>query len=499
MLIINKKTNSPSLSVKKFKQILVRKNLNVPAWKDCFLKVSLFMAFVLGGNSLVRAQFLPGFETSNYNGITGVYSNPANAVNVYKWDVHLAGMDIATGNKNARIKLSRLGDDNYLRNSLTATEASNDGMLSLAVPAVGFQYRINKKSALAFTTRGRILANASGIQPALVNAIADGVNAHTKFPYSFPAADVSRLNATALTDYALSWATDLFQQGPHYVKAGITLKYVAAVSNIGIQAGLTGQLDEDSHGAYMSPANGSIAVRSGGEAFIDDLTIGRFFKANGGGMGVDLGLQYEYRPQNWAGANGKPGKSHGQMPYLIKLGAALLSVGNLKYQAQEANSKSYDVHIPSTEKFYLSAFDGTGIGDLSAVLDKYPQYFTNTGGTRGSYKIKLPATLQLSADYNMGHGFFVNGEAAIGLNGNNDWSQVKTFNYYAITPRYEGRDIGFFLPVAYQQMIGLTVGAALHFGPLYLGSGSILSLLADGSRQADAFVGVRFGGLLSKK
>jgi len=56
------------------------------------------------------AQDLPGFKTSNYNGVIGVYSNPANvAQNNYRWDVNLFSFGVGVGNNNASWRALKLG------------------------------------------------------------------------------------------------------------------------------------------------------------------------------------------------------------------------------------------------------------------------------------------------------------------------------------------------------------------------------------------------------
>jgi hypothetical protein len=53
--------------------------------------------------------------------------------------------------------------------------------------------------------------------------------------------------------------------------------------------------------------------------------------------------------------------------------------------------------------------------------------------------------------------------------------------------------------VSYSQLSKLNAGASFRVGPLYVGSGSVLSALLGSSHQLDGFVGVRFGGLQKRK
>ncbi|GAB1462258.1 hypothetical protein [Pedobacter sp.] len=73
---------------------------------------SFFLTTILAGFSLnLCAQELPGFRTSNYNGVLGVFSNPANASqNNYKWDVNFLSLGVGIGNNNASFGLKNLSD-----------------------------------------------------------------------------------------------------------------------------------------------------------------------------------------------------------------------------------------------------------------------------------------------------------------------------------------------------------------------------------------------------
>jgi hypothetical protein len=67
------------------------------------------------------------------------------------------------------------------------------------------------------------------------------------------------------------------------------------------------------------------------------------------------------------------------------------------------------------------------------------------------------------------------------------------YSSFTLTPRYEGRKFGFFLPVNYNSLTKMNAGISLRLGPVFIGSGSIITALLGTSRQVDAHFGVRFG------
>jgi hypothetical protein len=141
------------------------------------------------------------------------------------------------------------------------------------------------------------------------------------------------------------------------------------------------------------------------------------------------------------------------------------------------------------------------VDDFKDTLKKYPQFFTEDASTESeNYKVSLPGTLQLDVDYHLRGGLYANFALQLALTGNGD----KPFNnqYYnavTITPRFESRRFGFYLPLGYNGLTQFTGGASLRVGNLFIGSGSVLSAAVGSSKQADIFMGVHFGSLQKNK
>src|SRR4051812_14790738 len=86
----------------------------------------LFFAFMLAGRISLAQDFL-GVQSSNYSGLIGIYSNPANiADNRMKVDVVLTGSYLHVDNNYIGAKRSALGYTGRLLdpNSLKLTDSS---------------------------------------------------------------------------------------------------------------------------------------------------------------------------------------------------------------------------------------------------------------------------------------------------------------------------------------------------------------------------------------
>lgn len=68
----------------------------------------------------------------------------------------------------------------------------------------------------------------------------------------------------------------------------------------------------------------------------------------------------------------------------------------------------------------------------------------------------------------------------------------RIINSVVATPRLESKWLSLYLPVSLRQYDGLAMGAGLRFGPLSVGSGSVISnYFGDSSKTTDIFVGLK--------
>lgn len=100
------------------------------------MKISTLTILLFAFSLSVVAQDLPGFKTSSYNGVLGVFNNPANAAqNNYRWDFNLFSANINVGNNNASFNLKKLGEitqSDSLINQLIGTEGkASNGLLGV--------------------------------------------------------------------------------------------------------------------------------------------------------------------------------------------------------------------------------------------------------------------------------------------------------------------------------------------------------------------------------
>ena len=309
-----------------------------------------------------------------------------------------------------------------------------------------------------------------------------------------------RLNANAWSEYGFSLARVISDKGKHFFKAGATFKYLAGAANSYINiAGLNGTLNEDRtrQDNYLSNTTGRIATGFGGVR-ISDFEPEQLTKMESTGFGTDLGFVYEFRPDHddYRKTDGS-GWQRGRNKYKFKVALALLDLGKIKYEKDMQRSGAYNIDISGNERFYLSDLNDVDIDDYKDFFDSKPQYFTaDNSNSESTYNVSLPSTLQLDLDYHLHRGWYVSLASQVSLiNSANKPFNSSYYNGLTLTPRYEGKGIGLYVPISYSSLTHFNAGASLRLGPLFVGSGSLLTAMLSNSKQADVFIGLRLGGL----
>jgi outer membrane protein OmpA-like peptidoglycan-associated protein len=456
------------------------------------------------------AQDFPGYRTGNYNGVNGVFFNPANVVDSrYRWDVNLLSISANVGSNNAEYRVKDIGNmfknDSTLMNQLFPSSGKPTnalGNVALNLPSVMFN--INSKNSMAVTTRFRALVNADDVDSRLVNAIR---NNQIDFGngYTVQSNTNSRLNVNGWGEVGLTYGHVFMDKGKHFFKAGITPRYIWGVGNDYARINnLTGTLKTGNDGdTYLNgPASGTFGVGSGGLHIDKNMGINELTQVNGKGWGGDIGFVYEFRPDYAQFKNADGSWMRDKTKYKLKIGASLLDYGKIKFDRNMDASGGYNVNVPTGVGYDLANLKGNNIGDIKKSIDETGgAYFTkNANEQSATYKVSLPTTVQLDVDYRVANHFYVNAMGILSTVKNNDKVyNSKYYNSITVTPRYEGRVFDFYLPVSYNALTKFNAGAGFRVGPVFAGTGSGLSALITKSKQADVYFGVHLGILHKAK
>ena len=463
------------------------------------MKIKILLLISLSIPAITFSQSFNGYRSGNYTGVNGVFFNPANiADSRFRWDVNLFGVNAGVANNTATFNfktISKLNDDNIDSILLNGNKDKFSAAANIDILGPSFMFNASKNLSFALTTRFRTLVNAEDIDTKLIKSINDNTD-DVAFPYNINSTNNQKIIGNGFADIGLSAAMVLSNSKQNFLKAGVSVKYLGGVSNNFININnINGTIDEDAlppNDLFLTDANGRIALGHGG-VDLENADIGDILAFKSNGIGADIGFVYEYRPDYASKTERYDNK------YKLKIGVALLDIGAIKYvKSSDQFNADYTLNVPGASKLYLKDFEDKNYDEIKTYMDNSP-FFTNNATDNESYSVSLPTILQGNIDYNISGNFYadISGQFSVTKRTTNTNSYHPTS--VTLTPRYEGKVFGVYLPLNYNSISSFNAGVGVKAGPLYFGSGSIINTLVSNSKQADFYIGMHVGMLHKPK
>ncbi|MEO8934255.1 MAG: DUF5723 family protein, partial [Xanthomarina sp.] len=450
------------------------------------MKKIIFTSLLIVTSLYTKAQSYTGFLTDNYSGVNSVIANPANITDSrFKTDINVVGLSVFGGNDYYGVNIldAIKADYDFDLSANKSPSANNNIGFNVDILGPSFMFNINQKSSLAVFTRARSIVNVNEINGMTIDAI----NENESDDYYINEGDFNIIGH-AWAEVGITYARELLNKDQHYLKGGLTLKYLQGAGSAYVN-GKNLVIDYEADGTPLPNGGTTGSITSTGQ-----LTYGRFdefdnedyeFKLpkKSNGLGADLGFVYEWRPNyvdyTTTTANGSSYVSKHENKYKLKLGLSITDIGKIKYK--EGLEEVFNVN-----GINVSEDDINNEDDFNGVLNNI---YSLTNSKTG-YKINLPTALHFTADWNFDKGFYVNLNTDLSLTSKNKTNVNHISNIVSLTPRFESKWFSFYLPLSMVQYNGFQVGAGLRAGPLYIGSGSVLSVLtSDNSKGADIYAG----------
>lgn len=436
-------------------------------------KVSLSILFLLAVFASSNAQSYLGLTSENYAGVHGLLYNPATiADSRFTADINVIGGSGFVANDFYGFDFTEMLSEEYTPN-LQATRTQlvkNNLSANLDVLGPSFMMTLDDKNAIGFITRARVFYTGRGINGKVAETIGRGFK--TSRDFSLKQDDIT-VNGNSWMEFGGSFARVLHSKGKHFIKGGATLKLLRGMSNAYANTkGLT--IDYDAAGN----------VTTGGEiiySYSENLKTGNkktFFADKAVGFGADLGVVYELR-------SGKFSNSEEENKYKLRLGLSIVDIGALSYGS--AVEETYDMTKTLNGKGEITEDEFETMDDFEDLKD----FYVKTGQKDETERSVMPTSIHLDADYSVLPKFYVNLNGNISIN-SNKVNRVQSTNYVSLVPRYETKWVSAYMPLSYMDFSGFNWGAGLRAGPLYIGSGSLFSMLMNKEAKGiDAYVGVK--------
>jgi outer membrane protein OmpA-like peptidoglycan-associated protein len=449
-------------------------------------KITLLFLLMLS-SFITQAQSYIGFLTDNYSGVHGVISNPANIVDSrFKTDINLIGAGVFGVNDYYGVNVLDALKDGYdfdLSANKTPT-SDNNVMFNADVMGPSFMFNINRNSSLAIFTRARSFANVHSVN----GAFFDNLESDDSEDFSYNEGNIKTLG-NAWGELGITYARVIMNNNEQFLKGGVSLKYLQGAGSAYV-SGNNVFVDYDADGTAI-PGGTTGSLTSTGEltfARFDDIENEDYeyeFVDNATGFGVDLGFVYEWRPNyadyNRTNAQGDSYTLKDRNKYKLKLGLSITDIGSINYK--DGIQETYDVTNTG-----VSEEDLEDAENLEDILNTFYTLIDSKVG----YKTQLPTALHLNADWSFNRRFYVNLNTDLSLISKTKVTGSRMSNIVSLTPRFESKFFSFYVPLSVVEYNGFQAGAGLRLGPLYVGSGSVLTALAsDNSKGADVYAGLK--------
>lgn len=448
------------------------------------LSIVLFLA----GTLFCSAQSYIGFLSDNYSGVHGVISNPANIVDSrFKTDVNLFGASTFFTNDYYGIKVSDALKEGYDfdMDATKSPSTNNNGNINIDVLGPAFMFNLDKSSSLAVFTRAKAFINVNELNGETIDRLDDDID----FTEDYNINEGDTYGAgNGWAEIGLTYARTIMKKEQHFLKGGLSLKYLKGLGSTYI-AGRNIDVNYDADGTALPGG-----LTTGSYASTGDVTYGRFAEfedenyeyetpKNASGFGVDLGFVYEWRPDytsyNTTNSNGDVDLHKDKNKYKLKIGLSITDLGSLNYK--DGLEDNYDINATVSEDDIENAED---------IDSLFNDLYTQTS-TESSIKTLLPTALHFNADYSLNKNFYINLNTDLSLASKSKENVSRISNVASLTPRFESKWFSFYVPLSLVQYNGFQVGAGLRAGPLYMGSGSLISLFSSETRGADVFAGLK--------
>ncbi|WP_299362621.1 DUF5723 family protein [Winogradskyella sp.] len=409
-----------------------------------------------------------GYTVDNYAGVHAVSYNPAMIISTYqKTDINIASVSAFGGSDYFGIDVGSLISTDEVFTFDDDTDRfpndNNDFFANADILGPSAMFRLNDKSSIGVITRVRGLFNLSEINGKLYENLVDQFENDEDFSF-----DSQNLSGTvhAWTEIGVSYGRVLLKKSQHELTGGITLKYLLGAGGLfasspGLEGEFIGNTETLQTRGFLNYGKTQDFDRD--NVLFDNLEYG---------LGLDLGFIY-----TWSASTAEDDVKL-QNPYTLKVGVSVTDIGSINYNQAEITSYNLNASVSTT----------TFQEDIEEFLDNN---YDSTADNQNA-RIQLPTALHILVDYHLTKKWFVSVQSDVSLVERRVERSNTITNVLTLSPRYETKWFGFYLPVSLRQSEDVVVGGGFRLGPLSVGSGSVFSnFLSNSSKTADLFVALK--------
>lgn len=416
------------------------------------------------------AQNYHAVQGSSYSGSLGIANNPASMLNTpYKWDVTVFGFQL----KNAT-NIFTIHDYSLLsspRNSsygLDSGEYARREMLGFNVNLLNARITLDRRQAIGFgiNVRGYVRAKTAKYSfiDTLVNT-ADFLNINqANQPLD------AQITGSTWVEIFGSYSRTIMETAKGRLNTGITLRASRGIAGAFLNIENI-RFTRESFSNRQQNVLANARAQYGYSANFDRWTKERKAGQNirdlvtysEGGIGVDVGVEYLIKTQEVPTY-----EDDDYYDYNWKLSLSLLDAGINQYKYGRESRTLSGIRADMIDTVLDDKFRNAG--NFAQVNDTLATVVQNISTPRGNFTVLNPTRIVLNADRFLRDDFYINGEISFNVSSIfKKYHHVSELNFITITPRWETRKWGVYLPLQYNAAGKFWIGGAFKAGPLLLG------------------------------
>lgn len=460
------------------------------------------MAAVLLCTTATQAQFFIGLRGSTYGGITNVNFTPAIANSLFMVDINLIGV-AATFNNNyvgidrkPLLRPSLFNSSTFQQDYMHERVNGRDKRAYFGAQVQGplsFMFSFGPKhkrnlNAIGFSYHLNAIANADNVTEVFARTAYHGLGYQANQLTNYLGRELNNANlslkSAVWNDFGITYSRIAYNKGSHLIKAGGTIKLlmpVAAaygyVKNLSYRWSEYDQLSIYNTEARYAYSDGLITTagtnENAGQSLNNYMRNAIAFKAGTPTAGADLGVVYEWWPEKDRNEQMDchcetfGDKKH----YKLAAGLSVIDMGALRFK-RSSNSRDFYADIRNWDVSNAQFPNG-----LQSLDDTINTRFVVQNGSE-YFTVILPTRFNLFIDYYIRNDLGIAFTAMISPNMSPQQRMVHHVTTFALTPKYENKWIGVYLPLSYDVFGNFSLGTTLRLGPLTIGTQDLLGLFA---------------------
>jgi hypothetical protein len=428
---------------------------------------AVLLVFSLGA----RAQDYHAVEGSPFAGSLGVANNPASILSTpYPWDITLFSTQIKNSTNAVRFtNYSYLSHPDTIGYDWTKGNLQRFAALNYNIHLLNVRLSLGRRQAISF---GANLRGYLSARTGTVNYNDSLKNMNQFFLINEGASYKANMVTSSWLELYGTYSRTLWDDEYGRLNAGVTLKLMRGLSGAYMRltnGTVTQSIPQDTPVFNLATATASYGYSSNYDFWHDNQSTGtnihNFISHTQSGAAIDLGIEYMVKSQGVRSYN----DADDYFDYEWKIGVSLLDLGANKYTYGSQSRFVANPKTTVTDANLNDKFDN--VSSVKEFNDSLGTIVNTFNRLQGYFTIYNPARLVINIDRPLPNNFAINGDLTLNLGGNNYGKRLftKEMTLLALTPRWETKKWGGYLPLTVTTDGKIWLGAAGKAGPLLFG------------------------------